>query len=263
MKQRILTGIVFGIVVIGLLVFHDYGRLLLLLLIPLLAVLEYVQITKFKIQEILFLFLSIGIISYSCIVFDNQNMKLMLLPCIGVNIFLLWNLYTSPAFYQHKNLKWIFAAVYIIAPFIVAVKIGVHSELKFLLVSILVLIWVADSCAYFVGSQIGKRKLFPSISPGKSWEGLFGGGMCTMIAAYILFSIYGIGSLHFWIGLALIVWVLGVYGDLIASHVKRLLGVKDSGTLLPGHGGFYDRFDAFIYVLPFVLFYYLFNINSL
>ena len=117
----------------------------------------------------------------------------------------------------------------------------------------MILIWVSDSSAYFVGSRIGRRKLFPSISPKKTWEGFYGAGMCTLIGAYVIASITQVNSLNFWILFALIIWVLGSLGDLIASHVKRIHGVKDSGSILPGHGGFFDRFDAFIYVLPFIL----------
>lgn len=118
----------------------------------------------------------------------------------------------------------------------------------------MILIWVSDSSAYFVGSQIGKRKFFPSISPKKTWEGFYGSGMCVFIFAYVFSSVTQFQNLRFWMLLALVIWILGALGDLVASHVKRLHKIKDSGSLLPGHGGFYDRFDAFIFVLPFVLF---------
>lgn len=121
-----------------------------------------------------------------------------------------------------------------------------------MLIAIMILIWVSDSCAYFVGSRVGKRKLFPSISPKKTWEGFYGAGMCVLIAAYIIGSVANNHEMSYWVMFAIIIWVLGSLGDLIASHVKRIHSVKDSGTILPGHGGFFDRFDAFIFVLPFI-----------
>jgi len=124
-----------------------------------------------------------------------------------------------------------------------------------LILGILLLIWTNDTFAYIGGSLIGKRKLFPSISPGKSWEGFFSGLIGSVILGYVL-SVYFIPFTVFnWIMIALIVSLTGTLGDLFESLLKRNAGVKDSGAIMPGHGGFLDRFDAFIFCIPFVYLY--------
>ncbi len=258
MKQRVITGIIFGAIVLALLLFHDIGRSILLVLIPMLAVLEYSKITKFSIIE--YAILGCGILALAMSFYSGfDNWHFILWGNIALNLFLLINLFFQKGQYTHKNLKSIIALIYIIAPFYLAFETNLQSTFKFILLSTMILIWIADSSAYFVGSQIGKKKLFPSISPGKTWEGLLGSIMCTLIASYILFSIFDQGDWGLWVIFGLVTSILGVFGDLIASHVKRIYGVKDSSNILPGHGGFYDRFDAFIYVLPFVIFIFQYN----
>ena len=116
---------------------------------------------------------------------------------------------------------------------------------------ILLLTWVNDTGAYLVGSQIGKTPLFPRHSPNKTWEGTIGGVVTCLIFGYILHLIFHEMGLWPWLVLALIVSVFGGLGDLVESMLKRSVGVKDSGNLLPGHGGLLDRFDAFIFAIPF------------
>ena len=123
--------------------------------------------------------------------------------------------------------------------------------------SLLLLTWANDTGAYLVGSQLGKTPLFPRISPNKTWEGNLGGLIITLLISVVLHQIYGMMSLDRWIGLGLVVSVFGSFGDLVESMLKRSYGVKDSGQLLPGHGGILDRFDAFIFVIPFATTYLL------
>ena len=119
------------------------------------------------------------------------------------------------------------------------------------------LIWVNDIFAYLVGMQIGKRKLFERISPNKTWEGTIGGGILTLVAACVI-AIYftEIAVIH-WLVIAVIVTVAGTLGDLVESMLKRSLNVKDSGSILPGHGGILDRFDGVLLSSPFVCIYLL------
>ncbi len=105
--------------------------------------------------------------------------------------------------------------------------------------------------AYFVGSQLGRRKLFERISPKKTWEGTIGGGLCTVLIAWGLSFLIDDFTVTQWIALGAVAAVFGTLGDLVESMLKRSVGVKDSGNLLPGHGGLLDRFDAFIFALPF------------
>lgn len=113
------------------------------------------------------------------------------------------------------------------------------------------LVWVNDTLAYLIGSRFGKTKLFERISPKKTWEGTLGGGLCTVLIAWGLALYSNAYSTAQWMALGAVISVFGNLGDLIESMLKRSVGVKDSGNLLPGHGGFLDRFDAFLFMLPF------------
>jgi phosphatidate cytidylyltransferase len=124
-----------------------------------------------------------------------------------------------------------------------------------LLLGFLIILWINDSGAYIVGSLIGKHKLFERISPGKTWEGSIGGGLAAMAAAYGLSYLFPqLDSLH-WVILSAIIVITGTLGDLVESMLKRSLGLKDSGKILPGHGGILDRFDAVLMSAPFVFVY--------
>lgn len=122
--------------------------------------------------------------------------------------------------------------------------------------AVFVFIWVNDTGAFCVGSLIGKHRLFPRISPKKSWEGAIGGGVLTIAAAYIFFCVSGLNEpLWRWIGLAVVVVPAAIFGDLNESLLKRHLGIKDSGTTLPGHGGFMDRLDSALIAIPVAALY--------
>jgi phosphatidate cytidylyltransferase len=131
--------------------------------------------------------------------------------------------------------------------------------------SVFIFLWVSDTGAYCCGSLLGKHKLFPRISPGKSWEGSIGGGIFVLIAATIIWYFVGnneestIFTLHsslpFWLGLGLVVCVFGTWGDLVESLFKRTIGIKDSGNILPGHGGMLDRFDSSLMAFPAAVIY--------
>jgi phosphatidate cytidylyltransferase len=117
------------------------------------------------------------------------------------------------------------------------------------------LIWLNDTGAYFIGSLIGKHKLFERISPGKTWEGSAGGTLFALLTAWGLSYIFPQIDRTHWLILAIITVVTGTLGDLVESMLKRSLGIKDSGNILPGHGGMLDRFDAVLLSAPFVFVY--------
>ena len=128
--------------------------------------------------------------------------------------------------------------------------------------SVFVFLWMNDTGAYLCGSLLGKHKLFPRISPGKSWEGSIGGGILVMAIAVLIWYLteqYGVNELSLnafeWAGLGLTVVIFGTWGDLIESLFKRTLGIKDSGTILPGHGGMLDRFDSSLLAIPAAVVY--------
>jgi len=120
---------------------------------------------------------------------------------------------------------------------------------------IVLLIWANDTFAYFTGSLIGITKILPSVSPKKSWEGFIGGSVFAILTGWILSKYFTQLNVYQWISVAIIISVTGTIGDFFESFIKRKAEVKDSGNLLPGHGGFLDRFDALIFCLPFVTLY--------
>jgi len=122
---------------------------------------------------------------------------------------------------------------------------------------LLLLTWANDTLAYLVGSQIGKTPLFPRLSPKKTWEGSVGGGIITLLLAFALGYLMPELTHLDWLVLGGIVIIFGGLGDLVESMLKRSVGVKDSGTIMPGHGGLLDRFDAFIFLIPFATAYLL------
>jgi phosphatidate cytidylyltransferase len=127
---------------------------------------------------------------------------------------------------------------------------------------VFVFLWINDAGAYICGSLLGRHKLFPRISPGKSWEGSIGGAILVMAAAVLLWHIteqHGVNELGLsaveWAGLGLVIVVFGTWGDLIESLFKRTIGIKDSGNILPGHGGMLDRFDSTLMAVPAAVVY--------
>ena len=154
---------------------------------------------------------------------------------------------------------WFTGFIYVAIPFGLMNSLFVTGNIEDFRVDILIgmfiIIWSSDVFAYLIGSWLGKHKLFERISPKKSWEGSIGGLVFAMLAAYLLSLFFSQLTLTEWFIFALIVVVTGALGDLIESMLKRQAGVKDSGTLLPGHGGVLDRFDAVLFATPFVFVY--------
>ncbi|MDH4090932.1 MAG: phosphatidate cytidylyltransferase [Cyclobacteriaceae bacterium] len=119
----------------------------------------------------------------------------------------------------------------------------------------LFILWASDTGAYFAGTFFGKRKLFERISPKKSWEGFFGGALLALVFAYGLSTYFHSLSLIQWIIIGIIIIVGGTFGDLVESLLKRSIEIKDSGSSIPGHGGFLDRFDGLLISAPFIVAY--------
>lgn len=124
-----------------------------------------------------------------------------------------------------------------------------------MIMGILLLLWASDVGAYFAGKAFGKRKLFERHSPKKTWEGFAGGAATSLMVAFFLPYCTDTLSLLHWLGLSALITVTGSYGDLVESQFKRSIMIKDSGSLIPGHGGFLDRFDGLLLAAPFVVAY--------
>ena len=130
-----------------------------------------------------------------------------------------------------------------------------HENIIFspgIVIGFFILIWANDTGAYLTGMSLGKHKLMERISPKKTWEGFFGGFIIAALVAWFLSAWLGIVSKYSWVIISMIISVAGTYGDLIESMLKRSTGVKDSGSIMPGHGGFLDRFDSAIVSFPLV-----------
>lgn len=161
------------------------------------------------------------------------------------------------------------AQLYIALPFSLLNTLAFHLTPQGLVtydavlpLSVFVFLWMNDTGAYLCGSLLGKHKLFPRISPGKSWEGSIGGGILVIAIAVLVWYLteqyqlnqLGLSAIE-WAGLGLTVVIFGTWGDLVESLIKRTLGIKDSGNILPGHGGMLDRFDSSLLAIPAAVVY--------
>ncbi|MBP5613315.1 MAG: phosphatidate cytidylyltransferase [Bacteroidales bacterium] len=162
--------------------------------------------------------------------------------------------------YMYTAVLWIVVPFSLMNAFPMAGAGGVRSNIQagqWLMLAFFLTIWANDTFAYCVGSLVGRHPFFERISPKKTWEGTLGGGVLALVLSgfYILFFPQIPFSLLQWLGFATVVVVSGTLGDLVESLFKRRMGVKDSGNILPGHGGVLDRFDSALLAAPFALLY--------
>jgi phosphatidate cytidylyltransferase len=164
----------------------------------------------------------------------------------------------------HTLLSVLYSAVpFSIFPFSAFSRSGLEPLIKLngiefspgIVIGFFLLLWANDTGAYLVGVTFGKHRLMERISPKKSWEGFFGGMLITLAAAWFLAGWLGVVSRTGWMIISVIISVAGTYGDLTESMLKRSLGIKDSGSIMPGHGGFLDRFDSVLISFPLVYLY--------
>ena len=168
--------------------------------------------------------------------------------------------------------KYLYLLGYIILPFVFITKIsfGINDYNPKIIIGLFILVWTNDTFAYIVGKSVGRTKLFEKISPKKTVEGFLGGIVFAILAGYLISKYYiranpqfSEKSILIWISIAIIVGIVGTTGDLIESKFKRIAGVKDSGSIMPGHGGILDRLDSVIFVAPIIfLFYQILNYVS-
>lgn len=166
-------------------------------------------------------------------------------------------LFEWPPLMAGNKALWLITPAYPIAPFLALIALNQNPEYHHFLLNIVALVVAYDTGAYLVGSLIGTRRLAPLISPGKTWEGCFGGYLCAVAMQFILLKFYQkhVDLMPLLLVTAAIAMVAQL-GDLFESALKRRVGVKDSGSILPGHGGLLDRFDA---ILSVALFFYIFR----
>ena len=279
---RLLSGTVLFVVVVAAILISRYSFLALLYVIGLGTMLEFYKLANsqgIKPNKSLGLTTGLTLITSAFLFTQDDstliqnNIGIALLPVV---MLLLFATFIAELFRKKEKplvniAVTICSVVYIAFPLSMLNFISVggfdipllsrpHYE-SWTLLSFIFIIWANDIGAYLTGIAIGKHKMFPRISPGKSWEGSIGGAVIVMAVAY------GIGSYESgldtqtglsviqWIGLGLVVVVFGTWGDLVESLFKRTLGIKDSGNILPGHGGMLDRFDSSLMAMPAAVVY--------
>lgn len=187
----------------------------------------------------------------------NEAIQILQVITIFVQLLLIKDLFSEKTIPLFTTKRFILTTFYLSSAFVFLILIA-HHDYEFtplLLLGAFILVWVNDTGAYFIGKNFGKQKLFPRISPKKTVEGFLGGLFFASIASYFIAKFTGTLDFTYWLILSIIVSVFGTIGDLIESKFKRQANVKDSGVIMPGHGGLLDRLDSIIFVAPF---FYLF-----
>lgn len=253
---RIITGTVFIAVVLSAIWFGPITFQVLFLWIALLAADEFYRISKeslpSKTTGLILAAVTYIIISATAFSQVPDRYTALIFPVAAIVFFVeLYRKHEKPFLSVAVTMLGV---LYAALPFALLNKIaayGLHYN-RSVIIGYFVLLWSSDSFAYVWGRMLGRRKLFERVSPGKTWEGCIGGTITTLGVAYLLYHFNPETALMHWLVIALIICITGVYGDLVESMLKRSLGIKDSGTFLPGHGGLLDRFDGLLLSVPFV-----------
>lgn len=260
--KRALTGILFVGVIVGAIYYSPYTFLAIFTLITGLSLWEFYglieQYEKARLKRAISSLAGAYLFFATFLYANGMSDGVIFLP------YLLYLMYTfiGELYYKAPNPihNWaftLFGQVYCAGAFSLLNLIALTASdgltatyFPLFILAIFVFIWFNDTGAYLVGSTLGRRKLFPRISPKKSWEGFFG-GMIVALASSQAFAWFDPAITWYnWLGLSAIVVLFGTWGDLTESLLKRTLGVKDSGNMIPGHGGMLDRFDSVLMAIP-------------
>lgn len=263
LARRSLTAVLFGAVVIGSILAGEVSFSLLFLLVAFLCLRELFQLVSPEFSWPEGMGITLGLLPFLWEV-ARHFISIPWPPDLLVWL-LAFSLFSAVLLIVHPQkiypliAWWALGTIYIGLPFVFLWKIAFMSgEYRFGPVfGLLLLTWANDTGAYLVGSRIGKRKLFASVSPNKTWEGTLGGIALAVLAGWSIHAIGWFETLQDGLILGLIAGVIGTMGDLVESALKRHFQVKDTGSLLPGHGGALDRFDSFIFLLPWAAGYLL------
>jgi phosphatidate cytidylyltransferase len=264
--KRTTSAIVFGVIMLAGLLWNEYAFLVLVCLINILCLRDYIRLMQ-KIDKetywpkwlpvviqtvgllLIFVVTTIYLFDFYALSFLSVFLVAAFLLCPAI-LFLVSTLSKQNSL--AATLESFGGIFYITLPMLLLLGMRRHDMV--LPLALILMIWSNDTLAYLVGSFIGKHPFSP-ISPNKTWEGTIGGASLTIIAA----GIYGYFSHTYrftdWMMLALCATVAGTFGDLLESKLKRIADVKDSGTLMPGHGGALDRFDSLLIATPFAFVY--------
>lgn len=258
MKQRIITGIIGGVAFISLLVLGGWWFALLVAALAFVAYDELLRMAKINrwsapavVGAIALLLLFISFLQK--LQFINVGPFALSLETLFIAyvLILLFIIVASKNKFTIEQVGPLFIAVFYIGlGFVYFLETRIVEGVAFVFFVLLV-IWATDTGAYFIGSKYGRRKLWPSISPNKSFEGFIGGIATSIVIGFIVNYFFVLfHNLWYMILLIILISIAGQIGDFIESAIKRFYQVKDSGTVLPGHGGVFDRFDSLIFVFP-------------
>lgn len=260
---RTISGVILVLVILGSILLLDYTMLALVLVIFTLGFNEYRTILKLQDQRLFYLFLIGGqvtlVVAYLMFSGNTKALTAELVFAAIPSIVILSLLFFKDSSVRQAG-QLLFGILWLAGSLLFFMGLGwIDESLSYkpgLLLILFVFIWINDVAAYLIGSALGRHPLAPSISPSKTWEGFIGGMLFNGLAGYLVFRITNDYSSAFWIASAMLVSLGGTAGDLFESKLKREAGVKDSGQLIPGHGGILDRFDSLFFSAP--LFYILF-----
>lgn len=265
---RTLTGFFIVLIVLGSIWFHQLSFLALGLLIitgSQFELLKLVFTTRYKNQLLYGLVSSYTVYIVSALIACKLiPVTFLLLIILPVIVLFILELYRTGEKHFDTISKLILTTIYSTLPYVLMVFFaidGIKAGSTFspeLIIAFFILLWINDTGAYLVGASIGRNKLFERVSPKKTWEGFFGGLLLTVLASWFAGGILDIYPRTIWIVTGLLISVFATFGDLFESLIKRNAGVKDSGHILPGHGGFLDRFDGVTFAFPMVYLYLTF-----
>ncbi|MFZ4581228.1 MAG: phosphatidate cytidylyltransferase [Paludibacter sp.] len=262
--MRTLSGFVFVVLVLGSILWSPITFIAFFSIITGLAVSEFHKLTNNNEHVQVNAFISIvgGVILFACsymMASASVNFPIYSIYGLFLILALIAELYTRKPNPIHNWAYFIMGQVFIALPFSLLNFIGFidHTTYKpMILIAVFTTIWVNDTGAYLFGVTFGKHRLFERISPKKSWEGFFGGAIAALASGYLFSMFIPELSLLQWIAFSEIIVIFGTFGDLMESLLKRTVNIKDSGNIIPGHGGLLDRFDSMLLAAP-VIFIYL------
>jgi phosphatidate cytidylyltransferase len=262
LTQRIITGIIGAAALIFGICYSEWSYFAIFFALVGLSLFEFYKLVGLDgMVPQKFLGIIIGLSIFSLTFFIEQETadpKYFFLVFPLASFVFMIKLYKKFERKPFTNIAFTFLGVFYIAMPFSLLNIAVYENGFYnfeIILGLLLILWASDTGAYFAGTYFGRRKLFERISPKKSWEGFFGGAALALLITFIYTQYFHTLENHQWYVIAILIIVGGTFGDLIESLLKRSIEIKDSGSALPGHGGFLDRFDGLLIASPFIVAY--------
>lgn len=265
--QRTLSGFLFVLIIVGSIAWNPYSFALVFTLITGWTVYEFHKLTNqqhdvqamslLSVIGAVLLFVTSFLYASGLIIYPSFSIY-----GLYVVLMLVIELYRRKSNPLHNWAYFLLGQVIIALPFsLLSFILFIESYNPIILIAVFVTIWVNDTGAYLVGMTFGKHRLFERVSPKKSWEGFIGGALAALISGYVFSLFITDINLWQWLIFSEIVVIFGTFGDLLESLLKRTVNVKDSGDVIPGHGGLLDRFDSMLLAAPaiFIFLSFIFN----